>query len=537
MFRFFGFRGTLERLFDQKKEKESRKSQIIHCLERLLKDWSIDEYDESTELAILTILVAMLYTLNNGQSSSMLPQDRNLNLARCVQQANQCAADIKAHSPHLAKSRPYLQWLLAKEHFNGQGNPNILFSERWEIQFLRFPGLALERNSLPSYIPLAIENPGWPVPDPKFSPSENLQWALEASKELLDYRTQAMLLKEIICRVEDPRLSFEELDKLSGLVQGDLVQLYESCLSQYLLTTDKISCQELLKRLRSIASQFQTAPDDDVCVATHWEGLMVQNALAKLVFENAELIGENARLAQKICKNLPFSQTIIDKFSQSISADEGPPSDGWMQRADILKLRQRNRDLERELHDMKLRREFNSFEDAERPKAGEEDNCKKLLGKTSNSCRGRLNDAPSGAPDSSPNQEPTLAENTEPKSRKMDEKGQSENKATEDLNPMTNEPDNIDCDTHIGEEKKPQALEKPHNFATVTNAHDEPTRFAKPSQYPANLCQYEKRTHLKSRAETAQPSGTFESDQLALEKNIGEESGSSRPASPAPSSG
>jgi hypothetical protein len=85
----------------------------------------------------------------------MHQKDRTLTLARCMQQAEQCAADIKEYSPHLMNTRPYLQWILAKEHFDRQQNRSSTYVEQRKQWIERAPGLVLNRWCLPVYIPVA----------------------------------------------------------------------------------------------------------------------------------------------------------------------------------------------------------------------------------------------------------------------------------------------------------------------------------------------------------------------------------------------
>jgi hypothetical protein len=139
---------------------------------------------------------------------------------------------------------------------------------------------------------------------------------LKISKELSDYKTQAMLLEELIVRVEDPRPLFNEWDQLYGHAQRDLIQFYESLTSQYLLATDDDSCWELVQRLKAAASEFKPTPKDDVCVATRWNGLQVQNALARWVSEDAELLEEKSELTKTLSDALPYFQKAIDKFAK-----------------------------------------------------------------------------------------------------------------------------------------------------------------------------------------------------------------------------
>lgn len=521
MFYYFGLPGTWERLFHADEENKDRNPQTIHCLERLLKDWTIDEYDEATELAILTIVVEMMYMLDIGsQALCLLPKDRNLSLARCAQQAEQCAADIREYSPHLTKSRPYLQWILAKEHFDRQQNWSTSYREQRERHFENVSGFVLNKWCLPIYIPVATENPGWPSPDPKFPPTEQLQWALRTSKELLDYKTQAMLLRELICRVEDPRPLFQELDQLHGEDQGDLVQLYESFTSQYLLAINDSSRQELLQRLQGAASQFEPAPADDVCVATRWNGLMVQNALARSVSDNAELIEQNAKLEQSMRESLPYTQKTIDKLARAIVEEEEraeeragqskkigfaanapqkeqetEASERWdhirhldsfkedvfhrLGKLELEMLQHKQKALEEELRRTKIQRELEQLEFKERLKTEEEEFRKQLRERVSD-------DAPSQALKTieNKNHDPTWK-------RQINDGDRAQaihtvKTHTDETIPTNDSQGKIDDDAYAHHFKEPQTPHKPYRYASIEEIQDEPTTFEKRGQSPSN---------------------------------------------------
>jgi hypothetical protein len=519
MFHYFGIAGTWERLFHADEENKGKKPQTIHCLERLLKDWTIDEYDEATELAILTIVVEMMYMLDIGsQGLYLLPKDRNLSLTRCAQQAEQCAADIKEYSPHLTKSRPYLQWILAKEHFDRQQNRSTSYREQRERHFEAVSGLVLNKWCLPVYIPVATENPGWPSPDPKFPPSEQLQWALKTSKELLDYKTQAMLLTELICRVEDPRPLFMELDQLQGEDQGDLVQLYESFTSQYLLAIDDASRQELLQTLQAQNSQFESAPTDDVCVATRWNGLMVQNALARSVSDNAELIEQNVKLEQSMREGLPYTQKAIDKLARAVvkekqrakeragqskksgfaandcQGEQEPEASKRLEhirhldsfkedvfhrlgKLELEMLQHKQKALEEELRRTKMQRELEQFGFKQRLKAEEERFRKQLRERVSGN-------APSLKTIENKNNEPTWKQqfNNGDKAQVIHTV-----KPPTDETILTNDvPGKIDDDAYAHHFKEPQTPHKPYRYASIEEIQDEPTTFEKRGQSPAN---------------------------------------------------
>ena len=538
MFRFFGLSGTWERLFYRDDKKKDKTAQTIEALERLLQDWTMDGYDPSTELALLTILVEIMYMLDvDIQSPSILRKDRILSLKRSKQQADQCAADIKAQSPHLTRSRPYLQWALAKESIDRQTNRSASHRKERKKQIEQVPGIVLKKWCLPLYIPVATENAGWPSPDPKFPPTESLTWALKSSKELFDYKTHSMILRELICRVEDPRPLFKELDQLYGKIQVDLVELYESCISQYLLATDDLSSRQLLERLQAVASQFKPAAEDDACVATRWNGLMVQNALARLVSEDTELIDQNVRTAQLICQRLPYSQEVIDRIDQPTPGEEktttrfagqgnyeeparqdklveqkcidlrpseplfskvknDPPEETqrarqeltrWygdefrrqMNKLEVYEIQNETKELEKKLRQARLRRELAKFEDEERLKAGKEKILRRLRMESSERSPTLPNEATSSF------QRLITAEEDERKDDYKEIKGQPQHKILEDEIPITHEPEERDHSSPADEKKETRTSQKPYHFASVAELQDEPTTFNEPRSPPA----------------------------------------------------
>jgi hypothetical protein len=589
MFHFFGLSGTWERLFDlDERKKKSKETQTIHCLERFLKDWTIDEYDEATELALLTIIGEMVYMLDIGsQSLSVLQKDRTLTLARCKQQAEQCAADIKEYSPHLMNTRPYLQWILAREHFDRQQHRSTLYREQRKQWIERAPGLVLNKWCLPVYIPVATENPGWPAPDPDFPPNESLQWALRTSKELSDYKTQAVLLEELICRVEDPHPLFNELDQLYGHAKGDLIQFYESLTSQYLLATDEDLCWELLQRLKAASSEFKPTPKDDVCAATRWNGLGVQNALARSISEDEELLEQNYELAKTLSEALPYSQKAIDKFAKS-SVDENKPanvnvngndsadhsketglfaranpsehklkqfdeveyfldSPRWpnpheargqvndrfkedishrLHKLELEILKYKRQALEKELHDVRSRLELEKFENEEKPRAKKEE-IPKPREDTSGRGLGFLVQRPSSSPEISYNRKDDPTGEQDKQDGHKVQLRQPEDDPVDDTIPLTHEPEEINYDTSAHENKEQQTSEKPYRYASVAEPQDEPTTLDESGQDPAEPSRSEVRGRQTTelQPETAQPQVTSElAEDVIVEESIGEES-------------
>ncbi|KAJ5606055.1 hypothetical protein N7510_008836 [Penicillium lagena] len=502
------FKDTPERLFDQAKDA---KTYTRGSLERLLQDWSVDEYDESTELALLSIMVELRYfRISSSQSRSIY---RTINDQWCAQQANLCAEKLRQHSPHLMRSRPYLQWAFAEEYLDHLRNPGPSYQEERQKCLNKFPGLDLDEWSLPTYIPMASENPGWPAADPKFPPNNSLNWILKTSTELGDFKTRSTCLRELICRVEDPQPLLKELDQLLLVEQGDHLRASESIISQYLLATDDKSCRKLLQRLEDVAEKFGPTPENDVCVATRWNNLMVQNALRRSLSEDKSIIGKNAKIAQSIYQKLPYSQKAIDKFSgpalitkdkdsgeapkkneqkepkkpaeekKVIEKPKDDPKDDLkapgkfesryeedlnrrLRQLEILELQQKREQLEEELRNAKVRRRLEEFEDELRVEAGKEEIRSKLREEGLN--------VDAKASDEISHNTKRKKETVWKRTTDGDTEKKEETQIGEKGTPMALEPEEIERGPGEGDQKSPEHSRKPYRYAFVTEPEEEP---------------------------------------------------------------
>ena len=98
-------------------------------------------------------------------------------------------------------------------------------------------------------MPVRTENPGWHSSYLPRKSNELLEIALNASREIGDHRSEAMCLEELISNSEDPKDLFSQLASLQKRVMDDKVGYLETCLSKYLLLTDKKPSQLLVDEL------------------------------------------------------------------------------------------------------------------------------------------------------------------------------------------------------------------------------------------------------------------------------------------------
>lgn len=217
---------------------------------------------------------------------------------------------------------------------------------------------------------------------------------------------------------------------------------------------------------------------------------MVQNALARSIFEYAELIDRNARSAQEICHDLPLRPAMIGIFSHPASANrlcdsQSGRSGHWntpQQSVELADLQERVRGLERELRNvtLRLRLATRASEGEERLNTGEKNDHEKPPGESSNKGAGSPDNTSLRVSHPSQRHKETPSREQGLKSGEMNKKSEAENKAVENVRPSMKGLDKNDYDTRADEGRDLQAPQKPHRYASVTETHDEPTAFAEP---------------------------------------------------------
>lgn len=315
MFRFFGPSKTWALLYSTGAKADDPEPPLNDSLERLYQDWAVNEYDESTELAILTILVQLICELTPRHSTTVSKESaKDINL--CLQHANTYASKIRKHSPDLIESRPFLLLVVAKETADRRMNSSPWYEKAREWHFTNTVRL---KNGLyfPIYIPSGSENRGWLAPDSRFPPNKSLRWVLQKARELEDYAVESKCLCEMICRVEDPRPLFEELGSLQQSRQGDNLAYFDSCLAQYQLTTDNASRCHLIRKLEEASHQLKPSLANDVCISMRKNGLKLQQGLCHSCPEYQFLIEENEEILEATNGNPYRSRGKVNKHSRS----------------------------------------------------------------------------------------------------------------------------------------------------------------------------------------------------------------------------
>ncbi|KAL2010815.1 hypothetical protein VTN00DRAFT_3533 [Thermoascus crustaceus] len=276
--------------------------------DKFLDDWKVEEYDACTHLAMLDIFVSLgrsfVSRLFGPTAKEVLPTAK-----RCLQHARDLATAIGENSPEHLKSRPYIQWIVVEEELarrlavmdEGTASNNKALNPRY---LNNFPGLTLWESSLPIYVPARSENPGWPTSSLPLKSDKLLQTALRASRELGDYRTEVMCLRELICHSQEPYNLFTQLIHLQKSIQGDRSGALQTCLTKYLLATDDSSLGVLKNEISATHDGGGFEHNSTTSPLIDWCAEMIKSALCRsLGLDPKEVI--NARNAAKL-EILPY---------------------------------------------------------------------------------------------------------------------------------------------------------------------------------------------------------------------------------------
>ncbi|KAH8892970.1 hypothetical protein GQ53DRAFT_646018, partial [Thozetella sp. PMI_491] len=270
------------------------------AVEAILTDWKTTENDDSTQLALLSILSLMTLDCLTSPETQKYAE-------RCLRAANAIGESVLQRFPQHVKTRPFLQWVVARSATSARKEDTGSLA----FEYLEYyPGEAVLPTNLdiPFYIPIGQENPGWTPPELEEESSEPLETALNAAIQLEDYETQAVLLQQLIVRSKHPGALFQKLANLQKSVQNNRTGYLKTCLSMYLLSKDKASKKEL----RAELAEFDW--DDDPKNLMNPVHAATRDILLRALSENAAQYPPNSiRAALKYYESLPnFFQDLID---------------------------------------------------------------------------------------------------------------------------------------------------------------------------------------------------------------------------------
>lgn len=240
----FGWQETLVQFFDT--------THLPRALNIIIKDWSRPLYDEAAVMGLLDLFTSLiLHDHADGMKS------RNTLL---LHHARTLAESVEHNDAELMRSRPFVQWLLAKSVLELEAAPERPDGVRLE----HFSGLQLDQGGgvhLPIYVPTRhTRKPDWDMFFSRSTPAQRrvIEVAIRAADEIGDYSLQAESIKLLILQSRDPKRWMSALEDLQLETQGDREGYLATCLSRYLITTDSGEEASLLQNLERPGSTGKT---------------------------------------------------------------------------------------------------------------------------------------------------------------------------------------------------------------------------------------------------------------------------------------
>ncbi|KAK4230700.1 hypothetical protein QBC38DRAFT_326932, partial [Podospora fimiseda] len=220
---------------------------LSEILDKISMDWTSGRDDESICLGLLDLYTSII--LDNGKPSNTFvrtesreAQDRALLL---LQHASLQAEKIQRGNPEYMKSRPFVQWLLAK-YLTGMGTA----PRRPDGTGLdQIPGLMLHEAPgihLPVFVPVEHANrPSWDHFYIRSNPAERyaVEVSLQTAIELGDYRLQELSLKLLILQSANPGQMMNALAALQRSPMDLQDESLRTYLSKYLVTSGQDSAE------------------------------------------------------------------------------------------------------------------------------------------------------------------------------------------------------------------------------------------------------------------------------------------------------
>ncbi|KAK4197056.1 hypothetical protein QBC40DRAFT_286287 [Triangularia verruculosa] len=225
---------------------------IPEVMKRISQDWSRSYFDEPSTLGLLDLYTSLILQEHTNETKV---RDGFL-----LEYATGLAKTVETHEAELMRSRPFIQWLLAKSLLGvttAQGRLDGLHLED-------FQGLRLRQGSgihLPIYIPTyGSQKPPWDLFVFHSTPEQRhaVEVAVAAAESICDYTLQSEALKLLAMMSPDPRQHMADLCRLQLEVQGDM----EGCLATLLSSCLVANEPDDLRNLRKDLEKFDPESSD-----------------------------------------------------------------------------------------------------------------------------------------------------------------------------------------------------------------------------------------------------------------------------------
>lgn len=225
---------------------------IFDILERINQDWRQHKADESMVLGLLDLFTSLI--LQNRTT-----EKRQITELLCIY-SRKLAGTIQSISLQHMKTRPFIQWIIAKFLTEVGAVPPC--SD--DITPEEFPGLSINHGGngihLPIFVPVKHTNkPEWSTFYAPANPAQirSIEVAIQAAGQIGDYSLQSLGLKILALRSKDPGGVLDTLATVQLRELGDREGFLHTCLSRYLTLRSQDEKESLLKNFKEVDTSLK----------------------------------------------------------------------------------------------------------------------------------------------------------------------------------------------------------------------------------------------------------------------------------------
>ena len=241
---------------------------LLHVLERLVQDWQVSEYDESTILGLLSLSTTCLMRIVLYYRNWHLEPDTqvesifelSLNLSNLV----------RRNDPDNMRSRPFTRWLLWKAIWEEYKCSNCFNQVRAKITFAKGLSYYPTPYSLPVYAPDQDDNLGWMDHDAPAQFRDIVQLVTNVARTQDDHMMETLYLTQLIHFTSKPAAELARLLDVQHNISRNIIAYHQSLLASYIFCGSDDEVRNLKSRLDTERIAHHIFHDAGTLWLLHW---------------------------------------------------------------------------------------------------------------------------------------------------------------------------------------------------------------------------------------------------------------------------
>ena len=216
---------------------------LRRILERLIQDWQVPEYDESTALALLDVVSTCLtdMVLKNRNAHT----DPDAHIESIFELSVHLSQSVMRNDPDNMRSRPFTKWLLCKAIWEEFKRSDCSKQIQSNLAFARGLGYYPSPDNLPMYVPASDENPGWMMNSAPAQFKDIVELVTNVARSQEDHMMEAIYLTQLIHLTSNPAAEFARLLHLQKDISRSIIAYHRSLAACYLFCNAEDTAKNL----------------------------------------------------------------------------------------------------------------------------------------------------------------------------------------------------------------------------------------------------------------------------------------------------